>query len=41
MKHNEYLKETALLDYSHPMISKLVEERQWAELSEHDRKRVR
>jgi transglutaminase-like putative cysteine protease len=37
MKHDQYLKETTLLDYTHPMIDKLVLVRQWAELTEHDR----
>ncbi len=37
MNMGRYLKETRLLDYSHPSLVKLVEERQWASLGEYDR----
>ena len=33
----EYLKETHMLDYSHPTIQKLIHEKQWKEMNEFDR----
>ena len=32
-----YLKETRLLDFSHPLLTGLVKSRGWAELSEYER----
>ncbi len=37
MNLDRCLKETRLLDYSHPKLVKLAEKRQWAALGEYDR----
>lgn len=37
MKMNHYLKETRLLDYSHPTIEQLLIQRQWDALSDYDK----
>ena len=33
----EYLKETHMLDYSHPTIQKLIHNKQWKEMNEFNR----
>ena len=33
----EYLKETQMLDYSHPNIQKLIHDKQWKEMNEFNR----
>jgi len=34
--NNEYLKETNLLDFSHPLIKKLIEEKRWDKMNKED-----
>lgn len=36
-KMMEYLKETQMLDYSHPTIQKLIHDKQWKQMNEFNR----
>ena len=37
MKKDMYLKETKILDYTHPIVEQLVRTRQWKDMPEYQR----